>query len=74
MGVRPAGWLFIFALNVVTLVGLGLGADYSLILVSRFREELAAGQTTADAVARTVATAGRAVVFSGAAVLTGWAR
>ena len=61
----------IFALNVVTLVGLGLGADYSLILVSRFREELAAGQTTADAVARTVATAGRAVVFSGAAVLTG---
>ncbi len=73
-------WLFgqqvgfsIFALNVVTLVGLGLGADYSLILVSRFREELAAGQSVHDAVPRTVATAGKAVVFSGAAVLTGLA-
>ena len=73
-------WLFgqqvgfsIFALNVVTLVGLGLGADYSLILVSRFREELAAGQSVQDAVPRTVATAGKAVVFSGAAVLTGLA-
>jgi len=73
-------WLFgqqvgfsIFALNVVTLVGLGLGADYSLILVSRFREELAAGQTVEAAVPRTVATAGKAVVFSGAAVLTGLA-
>ena len=63
----------IFALNVVTLVGLGLGADYSLILVSRFREELAAGQSTEEAVPRTVATAGKAVVFSGAAVLTGLA-
>ena len=61
----------IFALNVVTLVGLGLGADYSLFLVSRFREELAAGRATAEAVERTVATAGRAVVFSGLAVLTG---
>jgi len=73
-------WLFgqqvgfsIFALNVVTLVGLGLGADYSLILVSRFREELSAGQSVDDAVPRTVATAGKAVVFSGAAVLTGLA-
>ena len=73
-------WLFgqqvgfsIFALNVVTLVGLGLGADYSLILVSRFREELAAGRSVHDAVPRTVATAGKAVVFSGAAVLTGLA-
>jgi len=73
-------WLFgqqvgfsIFALNVVTLVGLGLGADYSLILVSRFREELAAGQPVEGAVPRTVATAGKAVVFSGAAVLTGLA-
>ncbi len=63
----------IFALNVVTLVGLGLGADYSLILVSRFREELAAGRSTEEAVPRTVATAGKAVVFSGAAVLTGLA-
>ena len=60
-----------FALNVVTLVGLGLGADYSLFLVSRFREELAEGRPTPEAVERTVVTAGRAVVFSGLAVLTG---
>ncbi len=63
----------IFALNVVTLLGLGLGADYSLFLVSRFREELRAGRDVPDAVVRTVDTAGRAVVFSGLAVLTGLA-
>ena len=63
----------IFALNVVTLIGLGLGADYSLFLVSRFREELRAGRDVPDAVVRTVDTAGRAVVFSGLAVLTGLA-
>ena len=61
----------IFALNVVTLVGLGLGADYSLFLVSRFREELATGKPPAAAVIRTVDTAGRAVIFSGLAVLAG---
>ena len=60
----------IFALNVVTLIGLGLGADYSLFLVSRFREELADGDVDA-ALVRTVASAGRAVFFSGLAVLVG---
>lgn len=61
----------VFALNVVTLVGLGLGADYSLFLVSRFREELREGRPVDDAVIHTMETAGRAVVFSGLAVLVG---
>ena len=63
----------VFALNVVTLVGLGLGADYSLFLVSRFREELRRGREVADAVKVTMRTAGRAVVYSGLAVLVGLA-
>jgi len=53
-----------FAVNVVTLIGLGLAIDYGLFTVSRFREELAAGRTTAEAISRTVATAGRTVLFS----------
>ncbi|HEY0637251.1 MAG TPA: MMPL family transporter [Pseudonocardiaceae bacterium] len=53
-----------FAVNVVTLLGLGLAVDYGLFIVGRFREELAAGRDTATAVARTMATAGRTVVFS----------
>ncbi|MDE2990903.1 MAG: MMPL family transporter [Chloroflexota bacterium] len=63
----------VFALNVVTLVGLGLGADYSLFLVSRFREELRRGREVEDAVKVTMRTAGRAVVYSGLAVLVGLA-
>ncbi len=67
----------IFVLNLATLLGLGLGVDYSLLLTSRFREELAsradepADQRVAVAVERTVATAGRAVFFSGLTVLLG---
>lgn len=61
----------IFALNITTLFGLGLGVDYSLFMVSRFREELAAGRTVEDAVAQTMHTAGRAVFFSGLAVSIG---
>ncbi len=65
----------IFVLNLATLLGLGLGVDYSLLMTSRFREELAArppGPTrVADAVRVTVATAGRAVFFSGLTVLLG---
>jgi uncharacterized membrane protein YdfJ with MMPL/SSD domain len=53
-----------FALNVVIGLGLGLSIDYSLILVSRFREELGAGAETAAAIATTMATAGRTVIFS----------
>jgi RND superfamily putative drug exporter len=68
----------IFVLNLATLLGLGLGVDYSLLLTSRFREELAkrppepgAPDRVAEAVRITVATAGRAVFFSGSTVLLG---
>jgi RND superfamily putative drug exporter len=65
----------IFVLNLATLLGLGLGVDYSLLLTSRFREELAARPEAPDRVAEavrvTVATAGRAVFFSGLTVLLG---
>jgi RND superfamily putative drug exporter len=65
----------IFVLNLATLLGLGLGVDYSLLMTSRFREELAARpdgpERVADAVRVTVATAGRAVFFSGLTVLLG---
>lgn len=58
----------VFASAVVTLVSLGLAIDYGLFTVTRFREELAAGRTVEDAVARTVGTAGRTVVFSAAII------
>jgi RND superfamily putative drug exporter len=63
--------LSIFVLNIATLFGLGLGVDYSLFMVSRFREELARGRSVDDAVTITVATAGRAVTFSGLTVSIG---
>src|SRR6267142_5471654 len=63
--------LSIFSLNLATMLGLGLGIDYSLFLVSRFREELAKGASVERAVAYSVATAGRAVLFSGLTVLIG---
>jgi len=63
--------LSIFSLNLATMLGLGLGIDYSLFLVSRFREELARGESVERAVAWSVATAGRAVLFSGATVIIG---
>jgi RND superfamily putative drug exporter len=58
----------IFAINLTTALGLGLGIDYALFMVSRFREQLAAGDEVSEAVARTVATAGRTIVFSAATV------
>lgn len=59
-----------YAVNVVTLLGIGLAVDYSLLVVSRFREERAADRDApvAELLARTVATAGRAVLISGLAV------
>ena len=59
----------IFALNLITGLGLGLGIDYALLIVTRFREELRDGHEPRTAVARTVATAGRTVLFSGATVM-----
>ncbi len=58
----------IFALNIVTMLGLGLAIDYALFVVSRFREELHAGVEPHEAVVRSVATAGRTVAFSGVTV------
>jgi putative drug exporter of the RND superfamily len=63
--------LSIFVLNITTLFGLGLGVDYSLFIVSRFREELTRGRNVDEAVAFTIATAGRAVTFSGLTVSIG---
>jgi putative drug exporter of the RND superfamily len=60
-----------YALNVVSMIGLGVAIDYSLFIVSRFREELADGATIEEAVSVTMATAGRAVLFSGVAVAVG---
>ncbi|WP_131738944.1 MMPL family transporter [Actinomadura roseirufa] len=57
-----------FAVNVVTLFALALTIDYGLLIVNRFREELARGLPVEDAVERTVATAGRTVLFSGLTV------
>jgi RND superfamily putative drug exporter len=62
-----------YALNIVTLIGLGVAIDYSLFIVSRFREELARGKTVEDAVAVGLATAGRAILFSGITVAIGLA-
>jgi RND superfamily putative drug exporter len=61
----------IFVLNIATMLGLALAIDYSLFIVSRFREELRRGRTVAEAVERSVATAGKAVAFSGVAVAIG---
>ena len=58
----------IFALNLTTAMGLGLGIDYALFIVSRFREEQAAGWGAQDAAIRTVQTAGRTVLFSAGTV------
>ncbi|MGH2473411.1 MAG: MMPL family transporter [Candidatus Limnocylindria bacterium] len=62
-----------YALNIVTLIGLGVAIDYSLFIVSRFREELARGSRVEDAVAIALATAGRAILFSGITVAIGLA-
>ncbi len=58
----------VFSINMTTALGLGLGIDYSLLLVSRFREQMAQGQKVAEAVAATVASAGRTVLFAAATV------
>jgi putative drug exporter of the RND superfamily len=60
----------VFTLTLSTMLGLGLGIDYALFFVSRFREELE-NYPTVEAVTRTVATAGRSIFFSGTAVLIG---
>ncbi len=59
----------IYAINLTTALGLALAIDYALLMVSRFREELGRGQEPAAAVVRSVQTAGRTIVFSGATVV-----
>ncbi|MBX6390356.1 MAG: MMPL family transporter [Frankia sp.] len=59
----------VFAINLATSMGLGLGIDYALLMVSRFREELATGRDRRAAAAATVRTAGRTILFSGATVM-----
>ena len=59
----------VFALNLITGLGLGLGIDYSLLVVNRFREELHSGKSVDEAVKRTVETAGKTVFYSGLTVV-----
>ncbi len=61
--------LSVFVINIATMLGLGLSIDYTLLITYRFREELAQGHTTSEAIRITLRTAGRSVFFSGIAVL-----
>ena len=59
----------VYALNLTTGMGLGLGIDYALLMVNRFREELHHGKSVEDSVVTTMATAGKTVFYSGLTVL-----
>ncbi|MCA1644004.1 MAG: MMPL family transporter [Chloroflexi bacterium] len=61
--------LSVFALNVGSMMGLGLGLDFALIVISRFRAERAAGCDNVDSLARTMSTAGRSITYSGLTVM-----
>ncbi len=61
--------LSLFVTNIITMIGLAVGIDYSLFVVSRYREERGRGMEKVDAIAQAGATAGRAVVFSGMTVV-----
>ena len=61
--------LIFFVTMMITMIGLAVGIDYSLLIVSRFREEMSRGLQPRDAVARAGATAGRTVLFSGTTVV-----
>lgn len=58
----------VFAMNIVTFLGLGVAIDYALFMTSRYRDELATGCGVETAVERTVVTAGRTITYSGIAV------
>jgi len=65
-------WQFsIFAVNVITMIGLAVGIDYSLFIISRFREERLRGLDKVEAIVRAGGTAGRTVLFSGGTVIIG---
>ena len=61
--------LLFFVQMMITMIGLAVGIDYSLLIVSRFREEMGRGLDTRTAVVRSGATAGRTVLFSGSTVV-----
>jgi RND superfamily putative drug exporter len=63
----------VFVLNLTTMIGLGVGIDYSLLVVTRFREELSRGLSRTAAAVTTMRTAGGAVVTSGLTVVVGFA-
>jgi putative drug exporter of the RND superfamily len=67
-GITP---MSIFVLNITTMMGLGVGIDYSLLVVTRFREELDAGADRFEAAERTIRTASQAVITSGLTVIVG---
>jgi len=60
--------LSVFGLNIITGLGLGLGIDYALLIVYRFREELSKGKDRVNAIQTTIATAGKTVLYSGLTV------
>ena len=64
VGATVLGDVSIFSVNVVNMLGIGLGIDYGLLMVNRFREERGHGLDVHDAVVATVASAGTTVVFS----------
>jgi RND superfamily putative drug exporter len=68
LGVSEVTEVSVYSVNVITMLGLGLAVDYSLLVLSRFREERAAGLELPAAIERTLATAGRTVAFSGLTV------
>jgi putative drug exporter of the RND superfamily len=61
-----------FVVSIASIIGLGISIDYSLFITRRFREELARGRDTREAIAWTVATAGEAILFSGLTVMIGF--
>ena len=80
VGALASLWLFalftdvsLYGLNLTTALGLGLGIDYSLLMVSRYREEMGAGHDSATALRRTMGTAGRTIVYSAVTVAAGLA-
>lgn len=68
-----ADWrdMSVLAFNIITLLGIGMGIDYSLFYVNRFKEELAKGLTVQDAIAKTHSRAGVAILFSGVTSIIG---
>ncbi len=71
--IAPYYSMSVYVKNIGIMLGLGLGTDYSLLIVSRFKEEVRKGRAPREAAIRAGATAGRAVAFSGATVALGFA-